>query len=85
MGMFFVNYSSSINLKEQFTQKWKFSENVLTPQTNQDVDELVSSSKQIWSYLALHHCLTTMDPLQWMGAVRIRVQTADKNITIIHK
>ncbi len=23
-----------------------------------------------------------MDPLQWMGAVRMRVQTADKNITI---
>ncbi len=25
-----------------------------------------------------------MDYLQWMGAVRMRVQTADKNITIIH-
>ncbi len=25
-----------------------------------------------------------MDALQWMGAVRLRVQTADKNITIIH-
>ncbi len=25
-----------------------------------------------------------MDPLQWMGAVRMRVQTADKNITMIH-
>ncbi len=25
-----------------------------------------------------------MDPLQWMGAIRMRVQTADKNITIIH-
>ncbi len=25
-----------------------------------------------------------MDPLHWMGAVRIRVQTADKNITVIH-
>ncbi len=25
-----------------------------------------------------------MDPLQWMGAVRMRVQTADKHITIIH-
>ncbi len=24
-----------------------------------------------------------MDPLQWMGAVRLKVQTADKNITII--
>ncbi len=27
---------------------------------------------------------SSMDPLQWMGAVRMRVQTADKNITIIH-
>ncbi len=26
-----------------------------------------------------------MDTLQWMGAVRMRVQTADKIITIIHK
>ncbi len=25
-----------------------------------------------------------MDPLQWMGAVRMRVQTADKNITMTH-
>ncbi len=25
-----------------------------------------------------------MYPLQWMGAVRMRVQTTDKNITIIH-
>ncbi len=25
-----------------------------------------------------------MDALQWMGAVRMRAQTADKNITIIH-
>ncbi len=25
-----------------------------------------------------------MDSLQWMGAIRMRVQTADKNITIIH-
>ncbi len=24
-----------------------------------------------------------MDPLQWMDAVRMKVQTADKNITII--
>ncbi len=25
-----------------------------------------------------------MDPLQWMGAVRMRVQTANKNKTVIH-
>ncbi len=28
--------------------------------------------------------VSAMDALQWMGAVRMRVQTADKNITIIH-
>ncbi len=27
---------------------------------------------------------SAMDALQWMGAVRMRAQTADKNITIIH-
>ncbi len=32
----------------------------------------------------LEKCCSAMDPLQWMGAVRMRVQTADKNITIIH-
>ncbi len=26
-----------------------------------------------------------MDHMQWMGAVRMRVQTADKNITLTHK
>ncbi len=33
---------------------------------------------EIWHYII---CA----PLQWMGAVRMRVQTADKNITVIHK
>ncbi len=34
----------------------------------------------------MYHCITVsaMDALQWMGAVSMRVQTADKNITIIH-
>ncbi len=47
-----------------------------------DYPEFISSLEQIWKNVALHHLL--MDPLQWMGAVRMRVQTADKNITIIH-
>ncbi len=48
------------------------------PQTKQDVDEVVSSLDQIWE---IYHCITCspMDHLQWMGAVRIRVQTADKH------
>ncbi len=38
-------------------------------------------------YWAILHYITCspMNTLQWMGAVRMRVQTADKNITIIHK
>ncbi len=52
------------------------------PQAMQDIDEFVSSSEQIWRNVALHHLL--MDPLQWMGAVRMRVQTADKDITMIY-
>ncbi len=43
-------------------------------------------SKQIWRNVALHYItISSMDLLQWMGAVRMRVQTADKNTTIIHK
>ncbi len=40
-----------------------------------DVDEFVS----------YYITCSPMDPLQWMGAVRMGVQTADKNITIVHK
>ncbi len=54
-----------------------------TPRDIQDVDELVSSSEQIWRNVAYFTC-SSVDALQWMGAVRIRVQTADKNITLIH-
>ncbi len=34
----------------------------------------------------MYHCISVsaMDALQWMGAVRMRVHTTDKNITIIH-
>ncbi len=46
----------------------------------QNIDEFVSSSEQIWWNVTLQHLLN-MDALQWMGAVRTRVQTADKNIT----
>ncbi len=43
------------------------------------MDELVSS----WEQSIAQKC-SLMDPQQWMGAVKMRVQTADKNITIIH-
>ncbi len=32
-----------------------------------------------------HYIKSPKDHLQWMGAVRMRIQTDDKNITIIHK
>ncbi len=37
-------------------------------------------------FVEMCHCISVsaMDALQWMGAVRMRVQTADKNITINH-
>ncbi len=49
----------------------------------QDVDDFVSSSEQIWRNLAYVTC-SPVDPLQWMGAVRMRVQTAEvKNCTFV--
>ncbi len=54
--------------------KYKFAKNALTFRT---------SSIYRWVCLFIKTC-SPMDPLLWMGAVRIRVQTADKHITIIH-
>ncbi len=55
-------------------------------QAIQDVDER-NRFGEIQHWIQIQHCVTcsAMDPLQWMGAARMRVQTADKNITIIHK
>ncbi len=36
-------------------------------------------------YFELDLYISPTDPLQWMGAIRMRVQAAVKNITIIHK
>ncbi len=58
---------------------WEFTH----PQAIQDVYEFVSSSENLEKFSITS--LGSMDPLQWMGAVRMRVQRADKNITIIHK
>ncbi len=48
------------------------------PQAIQDVDDVVFSSEHI---LRTYISCSPMDPLQWMGAVRTRVQAVDKNIT----
>ncbi len=42
--------------------------------------------QQIWRNLSMHYIsCSPVDPLQCMGAFRMRVQTADKNITVVHK
>ncbi len=56
-----------LNLNSNFTQNTAIL----------DLGEFVSSSEQIWINLALHHLLTNL--LQWMGAIRMRVQIDDKN------
>ncbi len=54
---------------------WKYT----PPQSIQDVEKFVSSSEKIWRNVTFHHLLTNKGiTLQWMGAVRMRVQTADK-------
>ncbi len=55
------------------------------PQASQDVDAFVSSSEQIFRIFWRNIAYSRTDPLQWMGAVRMRFPTADKNIVIIQK
>ncbi len=43
---------------------------------------IVHINLKIWKH---YITCSPVDALQWMGAVRMRVQTADKNLTIIHK
>ncbi len=38
----------------------------------------------LWSRIYLYITCSSMDPLQWMGAIRIRGRTADENVTIIY-
>ncbi len=58
---------------------WTFTQ----PKAIQDVNEFVSSSELIWRNVASHHLLT--DGSSAVNGCRQNVQTADKNITIIHK
>jgi len=58
-------------------------ENVPTLKPSNYVDEFVSSSTNL-EKCSITSLAPHLDPLQCMGAVRMRVQTADKNITIIH-
>ncbi len=48
------------------------------PQAIHNVDEffIIRRHLEKCNYIIL----STMDSLQWMGAVRMRIQTADKNI-----
>ncbi len=47
-------------------------------QAIQDSDEFVSSAYQIWRNLAL------IDPLKWMGAIRMRVQTTKNALRLTY-
>ncbi len=49
------------------------------PQTIQNVDEFVSYSEQVWREIK-HYINYSPDPMQWMGAVRTRVQTTDRKL-----
>ncbi len=64
------------DLKEEFSQTFIYS-----PSVHPRVYFLIRTDLMTF-------CIVTcspMDPLQWMGAVIMRVQTAEKNISIIHK
>ncbi len=60
---------------------WVIFKGIVHPQAIQDVDEFVNQNR----FGEIQHYITCspVDPLQWMGAVRMRVQAADRNITII--
>ncbi len=69
-------------LKEDFNKKWKTAENRLALR----LSKMESRWVCFFMETALEKCnIPSLDALQWMGAVRMRVQTADKNITIINK
>ncbi len=74
-----------VDLKGIIHSKMKICCKCTHPQTIQDVNRLVSSLEQIW-FRGIYHYITCspMDLLQWMGAVRMIVKTADENITIMH-
>ncbi len=76
------NAFNRLDHKGMFHPKMKICWKITHPQAIQDVDEFVSSSDlEKCSIPSLaHQWILCM----WMGAVRMRVQTADKNITIIH-
>ncbi len=75
------NYLYSRKLKETFTSlNYEGLKEKSSPKNeNFSFQEFVSSSEQKFDITC-----SPPDHLKWMGAVRIRVLTADKNLTIIH-
>ncbi len=66
----------------ELSQKWKSAENlpkIYSPQTIQYVTCFCIRYGEMYHYITC----SPVDHLQWMGAVRMRVQTAAKNITNI--
>ncbi len=71
----FTRYGGVDILKGKFSQKWNICWKCTHPQVIQDADEFLQLNRDG----EIQHCITClpMDALQWMGAVRMRVQTAD--------
>ncbi len=65
-------------INSKFTQKGQCAKNVLTLKASEMWMSLFKSDLEKCSIPSLVH------QWMWMGAVRMRVQTADINITIIH-
>jgi len=72
----FLSFCFSRNSSPKMHISWKCA----FPHVIQDVDEFVSSLEQIWRNLSLNHLLIS-DPLQWMGAVRMRAE----KVSVINK
>ncbi len=70
-------------LMVQFSQKLKLADYSPSPSGHPRLGWVCF----IFRFGEMYHSIScsATDALQWMGAVRMRVQTADKNITIIHK
>ncbi len=72
----YIYYIYIVVFKETVLPKMTFTENRLTL--------FVFFHQNRFGEIQHNITWSPMDTLQWMGAIRMRVQTADKNITAIH-
>ncbi len=78
----FKSYQTMLlfTLREKIIQKWKYAEKCTRFLTLRDDSRRRWGSFFIWTDLEKFFSCLQMDSLQRMGAVGMRVQTADKNI-----